>query len=96
MSGDRRVDLNSIALILVAWDVGLEDFKKNCKSIAGRKEFISNYFTNESSREEIRKIVAHTVLERAPLYDLKEILKQLRRITIVKGHQDEMKKEQME
>jgi hypothetical protein len=35
-AGDRRVDLNSIAMILFAWDVGLEIFKQNTRSIKSR------------------------------------------------------------
>lgn len=41
VADDRRVELISIALILVAWDVGLEEYKKNVKSISARKEFIT-------------------------------------------------------
>jgi hypothetical protein len=33
VAGDRRADLNSIALILIAFDVGIDIFNKNTKSI---------------------------------------------------------------
>ena len=36
-AGDRRVDLNAIAMMLLAWDVGLEMYKQNTKSLKSRK-----------------------------------------------------------
>ena len=36
-AGDRSIDLNSIALILIAFDIGLEAFMMKTKSISSRK-----------------------------------------------------------
>ena len=40
VAGDRRADLNSLALILLAFDVGLDIYKKNSKSNTSRKKYV--------------------------------------------------------
>ena len=73
MAGDRRADLNSVAMILIAFDVRLEVFKKNVKSQTQRKQFVLEYVRDARNLKQIRMIVAHTILEEEPLYDLREI-----------------------
>jgi hypothetical protein len=73
VAGDRRADLNSVAMILIAFDVRLELFKKNVKSIQQRKQYLADYVRDERNLKQIRMIVAHTILEEEPLFDLREI-----------------------
>lgn len=80
-AGDRRADLNSIALILMACDVGLEAFKKVRKSIKQRNEFAIQYVNDVLNNRDVRMILAHTILEHYPQYDLKEIIRIVRRLT---------------
>ena len=77
MAGDRRADLNSVAMILIAFDVRLELFKKNVKSQTQRKQFVLEYVRDERNLKQIRTIVSHTILEEEPLFDLKEIVQAL-------------------
>lgn len=77
MAGDRRADLNSLAVILIAYDVGLEEFKMTTKSIKQRKEYVRQYSRDEKNLTQIRTIVSHTILEEKPLFDLRDINIQL-------------------
>lgn len=58
-------------MILIAWDVGLDIFKQNTKSIKSRHSFIQKYMDDKQKDEDIRNIVSHTIGEVEPAYDLK-------------------------
>ena len=95
-AGDRRADLNSIALILIAFDVGLDTFKMVTKSQSNRKEFDTQYIRDETYTNQIKEIVAHTILEEEPLYDLKDIVLALKRLNDDFTEFLQVKQEEME
>lgn len=41
--GDRRANLKIIKIILIAFDVGLDAFNKNVKSMKTRREFVTDF-----------------------------------------------------
>ena len=68
--------LESIAIILVTWDFGLEIFKQNAKSIKSRIYFVKMYLLDDKEKnEDILFIANHTIREVENLDDIKNKLK---------------------